>query len=94
MSTIPIETLAEGIYQMVAQYAGKRNLKAGDLPKEMIVRHGPEACSKEDCKHAIRLLMDSGRCVYSYGGDHTSCFPPRKAKHPVLSDWREYDHFE
>ena len=59
------EALADEMFALVSQYAGKRNLKPGDLTKEMIAKHGG-ACSKDDCKHAIRILMDSGRCVYSY----------------------------
>ncbi len=77
MSTIPIETLAEEMCQMVAEYAGKKNLKAGDLTKAMIAKHGEEACSKEDCKQAIRLLMDSGRCVYAYLGGSYIQLPPK-----------------
>jgi hypothetical protein len=68
MAKIPIETLAEDMYKMVAECAGKKNLKAGDLTKAMIAQHGEEACSKDDCKQALRLLMDSGRCVYGYFG--------------------------
>ena len=66
--TIPVETLAEEMYQLVAECAGKKNLKAGDLTKAMIAKHGEQACSKEECKKAIRLLIDSGRCVYAYLG--------------------------
>ncbi len=54
MAKVPVETLAEEMYQMVAEYAGKKNLKAGDLTKAMISKHGEEACSKDDCKQAIR----------------------------------------
>jgi hypothetical protein len=68
MAQIPIETLAEDMYKMVAECAGKKNLKAGDLTKAMIAKHGEEACSKDNCKQALRLLMDSGRCVYGYFG--------------------------
>ncbi len=68
MTNVPIETLAEEMYQMVVEYAGKKNLKAGDLTKAMIAKHGEEACSREDCKQAIRILIDSGRCVYGYFG--------------------------
>lgn len=77
MSKIPVETLAEEMYQMVVEYAGKRNLKAGDLTKEMIARHG-DAVTKEDCKQAIRLLIDSGRCVYSYLGGSYIQLPPKE----------------
>lgn len=68
MGEISIETLAEEMYQMVAEYAGKKNLKAGDLTKAMIAKHGEGTCDKADCKKAIRLLIDSSRCIYSYLG--------------------------
>lgn len=68
MTKIPIEALAEDMYRMVEECTGKKNLKAGDLTKAMISKHGAEACDKESCKQAIRLLMDSGRCVYGYFG--------------------------
>jgi hypothetical protein len=78
MAEIPAEALAEEMYQMVVEYAGKRNLKAGDLTKEMIARHGGDNCTKDDCKHAIRLLIDSGRCVYSYLGGSYIQLPPKE----------------
>ncbi|MEK7407385.1 MAG: hypothetical protein AAB225_20100 [Acidobacteriota bacterium] len=77
MADIPVEALAEEMYQMVAQYAGKRNLKPGDITKEMIARHG-EGCTKETCKQAIRLLIDSGRCIYSYLGGSYIQLPPKE----------------
>jgi hypothetical protein len=78
MPAISPETLADEMYQMIVEYAGKKNLKAGDLTKEMIARHGDAACSKDDCKHAIRLLIDSGRCVYSYLGGSYIQLPPKE----------------
>ncbi len=83
MDKISPETLADEMYKMIADYAGKRNLKAGDLTKEMIARHGAEACSKEDCKQAIRLLIDSGRCVYSYLGGSYIQLPPKEGETPA-----------
>ena len=74
---VTVETLADEMYSMVAEYAGKRNLKAGDLTKEMIARHSGGDCSKDDCKQAIRILIDSGRCVYSYLGGSYICLPPK-----------------
>jgi hypothetical protein len=74
---VTIETLADDMYALVAQYAGKKNLKAGDLTKEMVAKHG-DACSKDDCKQAIRLLIDSGRCVYSYMGGSYIVLPPKE----------------
>lgn len=78
MGTVPTETLAEEMYQLVSEYAGKKNLKAGDLTKAMIAKHGEDGCSKDDCKQAIRLLMDSGRCVYSYFGGSYITLPPKE----------------
>ena len=65
MNKIPIETIAEDMYQLVSECAGKKNLKAGDLTKAMVEKHGAD---KQDCKQAIRQLIDSGRCVYGYFG--------------------------
>ena len=78
MAGIPIETIAEDMYQMVAEYAGKKNLKPGDLTKAMIAKHGDGACTKDDCKLAIRMLMESGRCVYSYLGGSYVQLPPKE----------------
>lgn len=73
-----IEALADEMYALISQYAGKRNLKAGDLTKEMIARHGEAACSKDDCKLAIRSLIESQRCVYSYLGGSYIQLPPKE----------------
>jgi hypothetical protein len=82
MAKIPVETLAEDMFQMVAEYQGKKNLKAGDLTKAMIAKHGEEACNKDDCRQAIRILMDSGRCVYSYLGGSYIQLPPKEGAEP------------
>jgi hypothetical protein len=78
MATVSIETLADDMYKLVEEYAGKKNLKAGDLTKAMIAKHGEAACSKDDCKAAIRLLMDSGRCIYAYIGGSYIQIPPKE----------------
>jgi hypothetical protein len=82
MGTVSIETLADEMYKMVAEYAGKKNLKAGDLTKAMIAKYGEEGCSKDDCKKAIRQLMDSGRCIYSYFGGSYIQLPPKEGTTP------------
>ena len=76
---ITTETLADEMFEMISQYAGKRNLKAGDLTKEMMARHGDAGCTKDECKHAIRALIESGRCVYSYLGGSYIQLPPKDA---------------
>jgi hypothetical protein len=78
MGTTPVETLAEDMYQLVVECTGKKNLKPGDLTKAMIAKHGEAGCSKDDCKLALRLLIDSGRCVYSYLGGTYIQLPPKE----------------
>jgi hypothetical protein len=77
MAEIPVETIAEEMYQLVSECEGKKNLKAGDLMKAMAAKHG-DACSKDLCKLAIRQLIDSSRCVYSYLGGSYIQLPPKE----------------
>lgn len=79
---ISTEQLAEEIYSYVAECAGKKNLKAGDLAKEMIARHG-DTCNKDDCKKAIRILIDSGRCIYSYLGGSYIQLPQKEGSEQI-----------
>lgn len=78
MDKIPVETIADEMYNLVAECAGKKNLKPGDLTKAMIAKFG-EACSKDDCRLAIRMLTESGRCVYAYLGGSFIQLPPKEA---------------
>ena len=78
MGEITVENLAEEMYQMIAECAGKKNLNATDVTKAMIAKHGEGACDKNDCKKAIRLLIDSGRCVYAYLGGSYIQLPPKE----------------
>jgi hypothetical protein len=79
---VAVETLAEEMYKMVAETQGKKNLKATDLTKAMIAKFGEAECSKDDCKHAIRQLIDSGRCVYSYFGGSFITIPHKEGSAP------------
>ncbi|MFP3866687.1 MAG: hypothetical protein ACLFUU_00805 [Desulfobacteraceae bacterium] len=64
---VPKEELVESVYQEVAKVQGKKQLKAGDLTKLMLKKYG-DRVSKNDVKYAIKELIDSGRCVYTYFG--------------------------
>jgi hypothetical protein len=79
---VSVEELAEEMYKMVADTMGKKNLKATDLIKEMIAKYGEDACDKKMCKEAIRTLMDSGRCVYSYFGGSFITLPHKEGAAP------------
>ena len=71
-----VETVADAMYAMVKEYHGKKNLKALDLTKAMIEKYGDDNCDKKLCKQAIRQLIDSGKCTYSYVGGSYIVLPP------------------
>ena len=71
-----VDNVAEAMYEMVKEYHGKKNLKAMDLTKAMIEKYGEDNCDKKLCKQAIRQLIDSGRCTYSYVGGSYIVLPP------------------
>jgi len=68
MGQKPVEELAEAMFELVKSTHGKKNLKPMDLIKAMIEEFGEDACDKKLGKQAIRQLIDSGRCIYSYVG--------------------------
>ena len=61
------EQVADAMYEMVEKYQGKKKFKALDLTKAMKEQFGDEV-DRKMCKAAIRDLIDSGRCVYTYFG--------------------------
>lgn len=62
-----VEEIADSMYKLVADAQGKKKLKAIDLTKAMIELYGDEV-DKKSCKEAIRLIIESERCVYTYFG--------------------------
>jgi hypothetical protein len=64
---VTIEQLADAMYELVKQYAGQRQFTARELTKSMIEKFGDEA-DRRTCKEAVRMLIDSGRCIYTYKG--------------------------
>ena len=65
---VSVDEVAESMFQLVKEYTGKKDMKAGDLTKAMIQKYGKDNCDKKLCKAAIRQLIDSSRCVYGYFG--------------------------
>lgn len=61
------EEVAEAMYTMVKDAMGVKKLKPGDLQKAMKERF-PGEVDRKVCKEAIRILVDSGRLVYTYFG--------------------------
>ena len=72
------ETVADAMFAIVKEYQGRKKFKAGDLTKAMIEKYGEAECDKQLCKAAIRILMDSGRCIYTYFGGSFIEMPPEE----------------
>ena len=72
---VTTDVVTEAMYDLVKEVQGKKKLKAMDLTKAMMQRFGDE-CDKKMCKAAIRELIDSGRCIYTYFGGSYVELPP------------------
>jgi hypothetical protein len=75
------EQVADAMFKMVEETMGKKNLKSSDLRKAMIKQLGGNV-DKKLCKEAVRLLIDSGRCVYSYFGGSYITLPHKEGADP------------
>lgn len=65
---VSVQEVADAMYKMVKETMGQKKWKATDLTKAVIELFGEDRCDKKLAKSAIRELMDSGRCVYTYFG--------------------------
>jgi len=61
------EEIADAMYKMISDATGQKKLKPMDLTKAMRELYGDDV-DKAICKAAIKQLIDSGRCVYTYFG--------------------------
>jgi hypothetical protein len=61
------EEVAEAMYKMIKESMGQKKWKATDLTKAVIELFG-DRCDKSLAKLAIRELVESGKCVYTYFG--------------------------
>ena len=60
--------IADAMFNMVKEAQGVKQLKPMDLTKAMKQLYGDEGVDKQMCKEAIKILINSGRCVYTYFG--------------------------
>lgn len=74
---ISVEEICDAMYKQVAAAQGLKKLKPGDLVKQMIEIYG-DRVDKKICKRAIRELIESGRCVYTYFGGSFVELPPEE----------------
>ena len=72
------DEVADAMYQLVEQAHGVKKLKAMDLTKSMKEMFGDEV-DKKMCKAAIKELINSGKCVYTYFGGSYIEIPHREA---------------
>lgn len=63
-----VEEVAEAMFKMVKDAQGQKKLKPMDLTKAMVQLFESEGVDKKMCKAAIKELINSGRCVYTYFG--------------------------
>ena len=73
-----IDEVADAMFQLVEQAQGVKKLKAMDLTKSMLEMFGDDV-DKKLCKKAIKQLVDSGKCVYTYFGGSYIELPHREA---------------
>lgn len=71
------EEVADAMFAMVKDAQGVKKLKPMDLTKAMIGLYGGDV-DKTRCKEAIKLLIESGRCVYTYFGGSFIELPHRE----------------
>jgi len=66
MGDISLECIADEMYQMVLETRKAKILTPSDLVNTMVVRHRGSGITRRDCRKALRILIESGRCVYGY----------------------------
>jgi hypothetical protein len=62
-----VDEIADAMHKLVSEAQGVKKLKPTDLSKAMLELFGDEV-DKKTCKQAIKQLVDSGRCIYTYWG--------------------------
>ena len=74
---VSIDEIAEKMFEQVKSCAGQKKLKPGDLNKMMLEIFG-DRVDKKLCKKAIRQLIETERCVYTYFGGSFIELPHRE----------------
>ena len=64
---VKVEEVSDAMYRMIKDSMGQKKWKATDLTKAVLELFG-ERCDKTLAKSAIRELIESGKCVYTYFG--------------------------
>lgn len=62
-----VDEIADAMYKIIKECTGQKKFKEMDLIKAMREVFG-EDVDKKVCKQAIKNLITSGKCVYTYFG--------------------------
>ncbi len=65
---VKVEEVADAMYKMIKDSMGQKKWKATDLTKAVLELFGADKCDKKLAKLAIRELVESEKCVYTYFG--------------------------
>jgi len=63
---IDIQTLAEDMYNLVAETHGVERYKPQDVFRAMTKKHKDKGVNKKDCKAALKSLIEEEKLVYNY----------------------------
>ena len=72
-----VDEIADAMFKLVKDAFGVKKYKPMDLTKAMMQMYDGEV-DKKTCKGAIKVLIDSGRCVYTYFGGSYIEIPHRE----------------
>ncbi|TKJ40799.1 hypothetical protein CEE37_07495 [candidate division LCP-89 bacterium B3_LCP] len=78
MADITVEEIADAMFDLVKEATGMRKLKPIDLTKTIVEAFADRGADKKMCKTAIRQLIESERCVYTYFGGSYIELPHRE----------------
>ncbi len=73
-----VEEVSNAMYKLIKDSMGQKKWKATDLNKAVVELFG-DKCDKALAKSAIRDLVESGKCVYTYFGGSFIEIPHREA---------------
>jgi hypothetical protein len=65
---VNVDEVADAMYKMIKDSMGQKKWKATDLTKAVLELFGADKCDKKLAKLAIRELVESEKCVYTYFG--------------------------
>ena len=74
---LKVEEVSDAMFKMIKESMGQKKWKATDLTKAVMDLFG-DRCDKALVKSAIRELIESGRCVYTYFGGSFIEIPHRE----------------